>query len=99
MSRFGQEGAVVAEVGRGGGGRGQVSERRNVRPYRRNRARIYHDRADCPVGQKIRSQDLVAGTGGRSRCRRCRELEDREPTRSAVPGAVRSEPLRGPYAV
>ena len=81
------------------GGRGQVLARRTVRPYRRQRARHYHDRADCPVGQRIRSQDLVAGTGGRSRCEQCRELEDEQPAHPTVLGQLISEPLRGPYAV
>jgi hypothetical protein len=77
-----------------------VAQLKRVRPYHRRRARCYHDRADCPVGQLIRSAELIPGTGGRSRCEECRALDPptpRAPRRR--PGELVSEPLVGPYAV
>jgi hypothetical protein len=49
-----------------------------VRPYRavgrRRGGGAYHDRADCPIGREIHSEELTAGAGSRPYCDVCREL-------------------------
>jgi hypothetical protein len=49
---------------------------KRVRPYRSVRDRgVYHDRADCPVGKLIHSEELAQGTGERPHCEQCEALE------------------------
>jgi hypothetical protein len=58
-----------------------------VRPYRsfwaRKRHDVYHDRADCPTGRLIHSEELATGTGGLPRCEQCRGLEQNSSAGSA----------------
>ncbi len=35
---------------------------------------VYHDREDCPAGQRILPEHRVSGTGGRNRCKDCESL-------------------------
>ncbi len=53
---------------------------KNVKPYRsvwaHRHRRIYHDRADCPEGQRLYSDHLAAGTGGLPLCEECRALHE-----------------------
>jgi hypothetical protein len=34
----------------------------------------YHDETRCEVGNNIEPENVVKGTGGRLKCRRCREI-------------------------
>jgi hypothetical protein len=53
--------------------RNQVSPYHAVRQHRHQR--VYHDRADCPIGREIHSQELAAGTGGFPRCEQCQAMQ------------------------
>lgn len=61
-----------------------MSELTNVHPYHsvHRRDPVYHDRADCPIGKLIHSEELASGTGGRPFCDQCQALHGPEPTES-----------------
>ncbi|MGZ6972652.1 MAG: hypothetical protein ACXVKQ_01835 [Acidimicrobiia bacterium] len=40
---------------------------------------VYHDRADCPTGQLIHSEDLKAGGRGLRYCEQCAALNGQAP--------------------
>jgi hypothetical protein len=58
-----------------------MPELKKVHPYHSVHVhrpnRVYHDRADCPTGKLIHSEELEAGTGGFPLCDQCRELHER----------------------
>lgn len=35
---------------------------------------VYHDRSDCPAGSRIKPENRVSGTAGRSRCKDCQNI-------------------------
>jgi hypothetical protein len=60
-----------------------VETLKKVSPYHQagshKHSSVYHDRADCPFGQLIHSEDLKAGGRGLRYCEECRELNSQEP--------------------
>lgn len=62
---------------------------KKVRPYHswrdHRRAGVHHDRSDCPVGGRIHSQSLAAGTGSLPRCPECAALDERAPVSALRP--------------
>lgn len=47
-----------------------------VAPFRSTHpsATVYHDNSSCTEGNNIEKKYLKQGTGGRPKCKRCREL-------------------------
>ena len=43
----------------------------SVKEYDRN---VYHDETRCTEGDNIQKENRRAGTGGRPKCERCREI-------------------------
>jgi hypothetical protein len=35
---------------------------------------VFHDRSDCPAGSRIKPENRVSGTAGRSKCKDCRNI-------------------------
>jgi hypothetical protein len=35
---------------------------------------VFHDRSDCPAGSRIKPENRVAGTAGRSKCKDCQNI-------------------------
>lgn len=35
---------------------------------------VFHDRSDCPAGSRIKPDNRVSGTGGRSKCKDCQSI-------------------------
>ena len=42
-----------------------------------NVANVYHNNAKCDAGNRIETQQVQQGTGGRPLCRRCKSLNTR----------------------
>jgi hypothetical protein len=65
---------------------------KKVQPYHsvqaRRRGGVYHDRADCPDGQRLYSDHLVAGRSGLPHCDHCRALNEQaqRASESEAPG-------------
>jgi hypothetical protein len=59
-----------------------VSGLKNVKTYHAAGAHphggVYHDRADCPTGRLIHSEDLSRGSKGLPLCKQCRALHDQD---------------------
>jgi hypothetical protein len=59
--------------------------------------KVFHDRTTCPVGQKIRPKDLLAGVGnGRRRCAACAALKAADDTRIKASQPERAEATARP---
>jgi len=49
-----------------------------VSGYHAVHAQVHHVLEECPIGQEIRPEDRLRGTGGKERCLECQAiLEDR----------------------
>jgi hypothetical protein len=35
---------------------------------------VFHDRSDCPAGSRIKPENRVSGTAGRSKCKDCQNI-------------------------
>jgi hypothetical protein len=64
---------------------GKVTMLKRVQPYHdvgtHRHGGVYHDRSDCPAGQRLHSDHLVAGTWNLPRCGQCRVLDEMAPVR------------------
>ena len=38
---------------------------------------VFHDRSDCPAGSRIKPENRVSGTAGRSKCKDCQNIAPR----------------------
>lgn len=61
----------------------KVTMLKKVQPYHdvgtHRHGGIYHDRSDCPEGQRLHSDHLVAGTWALPLCDHCSVLNELEP--------------------
>jgi hypothetical protein len=73
----GKEGSSATESGLPSATSGAVKESDPVTAYHTSvpdsggEGGVYHDRQDCPAGQRIKPEHRVSGTDGRARCKDC----------------------------